>query len=627
MRLNAKNKTTCVAPHAQAQGSRWLKVALARCARSPRWCIRASLFVASSSLFFCVARGMSEEAKRSGVQTRSGATNVSKKLFGKSDKDKEKSKVVVKLYTREELTNLGRVELRDLARRLKVPQSGSDSDLADRLGDKFEELKGQKGDGDATDGIMETDTDTYGAFAFEGFANGVTPTEAVEVVQGFIRDYFEDFAVTIAGVCESRGQVCLTFPAVQEGPLSSKVFMLRDAFVHKDVTLNAVEVDMLEIDRFKPPEASAPSGQASSSQQGLLAGGPLASHVPVAPLGGTRGASGSVAPLSWPIPPGVATFNVATPASVPLAQLSPQIVEAKQRLQSMRAALAEVPPLPTGGEGSQPTNADLMAKLDRMMGAMALKEDVQVAQLEVVKQLRTEFRSEVDPLRAQAAQTEANVNKALDETKTLNNRLLVVEQTGSSAVVDARLKKLESQVAAMQRQNNRNDPAHKRLAFIGFSSGAGSETRKAAMDAFLKQYAPSQTAKTYGDFTSWSSETNARVISRVSYAEFEDAKAVESALKSIKSKLPKCDKDAVKLTGSEHAKVRHAKTQQNIDRDTALRKAEELIKSSPAATGKTVERKGGAERTVVVNGETVFLQDKKGVSGTFYAPFEALTIP
>ena len=48
-------------------------------------------------------------------------------------------------------------------------------------------------------------------------------------------------------------------------------------------------------------------------------------------------------------------------------QLSPAILRAKHRVQAMRASLVAVLPLPGGTGDSQPSNADIMAKLDRMM--------------------------------------------------------------------------------------------------------------------------------------------------------------------------------------------------------------------------------------------------------------------
>ena len=205
--------------------------------------------------------------------------------------------------------------------------------------------------------------------------------------------------------------------------------------------------------------------------------------------------------------------------------------------------------------------------------------------------------------------------------------LAKVETSGASAVVEARLKRAESQIAAMLRQRDKHDLAHKRLAFIGFSNATGSEARKVAMENFLREHAPSQAPRACGNFTSWSSESSGRIISSASYAEFESSTAAEAALKNIKAKLPMCDKDGVAIAGSEHMKIRRAKSQQNIDRDAALRKAEELIKAAPAAAGKTVERKGYADRSVHVNGEVAFQHQKKDVSGILFAPCADLTIP
>ena len=70
---------------------------------------------------------------------------------------------------------------------------------------------------------------------------------------------------------------------------------------------------------------------------------------------------------------------------------------------------------------SDPSNADLMAKLDSMMGSMALKEDIVVAQMETVKELRAEF----EPVKQQAA-------AALQQTDHLRERIDVVENTSAT---------------------------------------------------------------------------------------------------------------------------------------------------------------------------------------------------
>ena len=320
--------------------------------------------------------------------------------------------------------------------------------------------------------------------------------------------------------------------------------------------------------------------------------------------------------------------SVATPVRHSIAQssLSPDILAAKARVTEMRERLKKPVDHPT----SEPSNADLMSVILGMRDMMALKEDVQVAKLETVQEIRTELapiREHIADVEAKADRAVEDTKRALQETKQLHDRLAKVETSGASAVVEARLKRAESQIAALLRQSDKHDPAHKRLAFIGFSNATGSEARKVAMELFLREHAPSHAPRAYGNFTSWSSETSGRIISRVSYAEFESSNAAEAALKNIKAKVPKCEKDGVAIAGSEHMKIRRAKSQLNIDRDTALRKAEEIIKAAPAAAGKTVERKGYADRSVLVNGEVAFQQDKKGVSGIFFAPFADLSIP
>ena len=62
--------------------------------------------------------------------------------------------------------------------------------------------------------------------------------------------------------------------------------------------------------------------------------------------------------------------------------LSPAILKAKHRLIAMRASVSEFPHVP-GADPGQPSNADLMEKINRRMGAMALKENVQIVQIGV----------------------------------------------------------------------------------------------------------------------------------------------------------------------------------------------------------------------------------------------------
>ena len=142
-------------------------------------------------------------------------------------------------------------------------------------------------------------------------------------------------------------------------------------------------------------------------------------------------------------------FVTSDPWKANQVQLSPAILEAKHRLIAMRASLSEVPKFP-GNEVGQPSNADLMAKLNRMMGAMALKENVQIAQMEVIKQMRSEISSQIEPLRAQVATTIESASQALEKTTSLNARLTPVENTvtqlsSGQATLFERVGQIESQ--------------------------------------------------------------------------------------------------------------------------------------------------------------------------------------
>ena len=125
------------------------------------------------------------------------------------------------------------------------------------------------------------------------------------------------------------------------------------------------------------------------------------------------------------------------------------ITKAREKVVAVRAALAS----PADPSAEVPSNADLMAKLDRIAENMAFKEDVQVAQLETVKQLREEFQSELAPVRVQMGDVETNTRKALDETRMLHERLVAVEQAKildekKFAEVNAAIKRLDERLSA-----------------------------------------------------------------------------------------------------------------------------------------------------------------------------------
>ena len=154
------------------------------------------------------------------------------------------------------------------------------------------------------------------------------------------------------------------------------------------------------------------------------------------------------------------------------ASLSPDIAAAREKAEAVRGALA--PPVATE---SAPTNADLMAKLDKMSESMVLKDDLRAVQLETVQQMRSEFQSEMAPVRVQLGQVEANTKKALDETKALNERLVAVEQAKIQderkfAEMNAAIKRLDERLSVALSsgssfRRDKFDPALQRIRFVG----------------------------------------------------------------------------------------------------------------------------------------------------------------
>ena len=88
----------------------------------------------------------------------------------------------------------------------------------------------------------------------------------------------------------------------------------------------------------------------------------------------------------------------------------------------MRATFVAIPTFPAVGYNLQQFNNDLIAKLDRMMGAMALKEDVYLAQMERVKQMRSELTAKIEPFREKLEMTSATALLVRVEIQTLNER-------------------------------------------------------------------------------------------------------------------------------------------------------------------------------------------------------------
>ena len=131
-----------------------------------------------------------------------------------------------------------------------------------------------------------------------------------------------------------------------------------------------------------------------------------------------------------------------------------------------------------------------MATLQQMMGSMARKEDVQVAKLETVKEVRAHVESELAPVKAEidAIKLHAVTSSQLKaEVGPLNNRI---------TVLDARLQTVDQAVASGSLSGeapprpNPHDVALRRVAFIGFPESSTVTQRIASMESFMASHFP-----------------------------------------------------------------------------------------------------------------------------------------
>jgi len=190
----------------------------------------------------------------------------------------------------------------------------------------------------------------------------------------------------------------------------------------------------------------------------------------------------------------------------------------------------------------QPSNADIMAAITDMASHMALKDDVHVARLETVKELKEFVRTEVGPMKVAFANLESGVSVALNETKALHSRLVKQEQ--SSVIEFDRVGRLESEVekikASLASSSRSQGPARgnddaevrKSIAFKGFTSDESADSRVALLNAFMAEHFAGVkyacvSHETTGPFQN-------KKLTDTSYVLLFDQFSADSALKKIK---------------------------------------------------------------------------------------------
>ena len=374
-------------------------------------------------------------------------------------------------------------------------------------------------------------------------------------------------------------------------------------------TLGAAATKEEEKEKQSKPKAAAENAMAEDDVRTMNAAEFQAKGL----AGGSSSASGASGPASWPVPPGLPQFNLATPApavATAFASLSPDIATARRKAEVVRTALASASATVDG-----PTNADLMQKLDRMSQSMALKEDLEAVQLETVRRLRTEFQSELTPVRTQLGQVAANTTQALDETKALNERLIAQEQR--SVIEFDRVGRLETEIQELRAQmvssgagfkRDKFDPALQRVSFTQWPADTSDDAKVQAMKQFMQKHFASVQCVYVDHFNE-----------KASFVHLATAKAAKSVYDKLAGK---------KVDGFQGIKVKPALTAVDLSRNFALFRAEDLVKKDGKAQGKDVEVKKGKDRGVYVAGKAAFQQKERyDPRGGFVNDFVHLKLP
>lgn len=277
----------------------------------------------------------------------------------------------------------------------------------------------------------------------------------------------------------------------------------------------------------------------------------------------------------------------------------------KNRSEAARSALRglvgpqQAPPMP-GSTVLEPTNADLMNKLDKqselmtaLLSAVALKEDVRAAQIEVEEKIDavdTKLGVRLDKVESRMDKFEANPGAKGVAVEDDDTRLI--------AMMDA------------------TDRAFQRIAVMGFDNKDTEDFRVERMVSFMQEHFPEDKYKTAYVGHIKRGPHDKRVLTDVGFIEFFDKEIRDEILKKIQANKAKF---SLKNGSGNALTFNRARLKSQSKRYSSLMRAKDLIKKKYEGQGKKIEHTTELPtRTVTVNGVTAFTQDYKSqFKGTF----------
>ena len=304
-------------------------------------------------------------------------------------------------------------------------------------------------------------------------------------------------------------------------------------------------------------------------------------------------------------------YSIATPGQSP-AQEPPT---AKARNED---PLPVVPPFPkpAPAPGSPltmtgPSNADIMQKLNMMMGSMALKTDIaRMATKDDLATLQTNLQKQTKGLIADAVgPLKSDITELRQRMDIQENRHVEVPSSLSSTSLS------KDQFQMMSKL----DPSNRRIAFLGFPDISTAEQRYNWMKDHVMTKIPN--CRYVGIDHFFKGPRNAKVLSKASFVEFCTEEAARAALQTIGGKN-------TKFTYSDNVSpivVKPAISEINMKRNWSLKKATELI-TTKCGKGVDVKANFGNERNIIVRGEVAFEQHSTDLAGQFKGDFIGLSL-
>ena len=274
---------------------------------------------------------------------------------------------------------------------------------------------------------------------------------------------------------------------------------------------------------------------------------------------------------------------------------SSPVKEKLEQLKRLRAAPA------ASSAPSQPDQSavvlDAIAAMSNKLDKMALKSDIDVMQENMAKVTREMISEAVDPIKDEIHDIKSRISKI--ESHERPDKAHATGPTRTSADV----------IKFM----NDNDPAHKRIVFIGFPDSASADARIQAVENHLAQHLRGMRVSEVENFSK--GPYNDRKLTNVAYAGLSSRDAAKRAL-TILDSVPF-------IVDGSNIKIKAARSQLNSQRNVFINKAHDMIKGSELSKQKSVKIEW-KERQVTVIDIVAFSQDKSELHGTFRAPYAEL---